>query len=60
MKEIGESNASKIVKNISKLPFIAGIIWDLSRIYFLKPIDVEALRGTVRSSIFYSNKLNFF
>ncbi|BBA78807.1 magnesium-protoporphyrin IX monomethyl ester cyclase [cyanobacterium endosymbiont of Rhopalodia gibberula] len=47
MKEIGESDTPKIIKNLSKLPLIVGIIGDLLRIYFLKPIDAEALRGTV-------------
>lgn len=47
MKEIEKSNAPKIVKILIKLPLIAGIIGDLLRIYLLKPIDAEALRGTV-------------
>ena len=48
MKEIGESNAPKFVKTLRKLPLIAGIVGDLFRVYLIKPIDAEALRGTVR------------
>ncbi|MEA5534766.1 magnesium-protoporphyrin IX monomethyl ester (oxidative) cyclase [Crocosphaera sp. XPORK-15E] len=48
MKAIEESNGNKVVKTLRKVPLIAGIVGDLLRIYLLKPIDAEALRGTVR------------
>ena len=45
---IAESKAPKIVKFFRKLPLITGIFWDLLRLYLIKPVDVESLRGTVR------------
>ena len=48
IKEIGESKAPENYKNNTKLPLISEIIWNLLRIYLLKSIDAEALRGTVR------------
>jgi magnesium-protoporphyrin IX monomethyl ester (oxidative) cyclase len=48
LKVIESSNAPKIVKFFRKLPLIAGIFWDLLVLYLIKPIDAEALRGTVR------------
>jgi magnesium-protoporphyrin IX monomethyl ester (oxidative) cyclase len=48
LKAIGESNAPKGIKFLQKLPLIGGIVWDLFRLYLIKPIDAEALRGTVR------------
>lgn len=48
IKKIGDGNAPKIIKNLRKLPLVSVIIWNLLRIYLLKPIDAEALRGTVR------------
>ncbi|WP_019507506.1 magnesium-protoporphyrin IX monomethyl ester (oxidative) cyclase [Pleurocapsa sp. PCC 7319] len=48
LKAIDSSNASKLVKFLRKLPLITGIFVDLLRLYLLKPIDAESLRGTVR------------
>lgn len=48
MKVIESSNAAKPVKFLRKLPLIAGIFWDLLRLYLIKPVDAESLRGTVR------------
>ncbi|GBF79547.1 magnesium-protoporphyrin IX monomethyl ester (oxidative) cyclase [Aphanothece sacrum] len=48
IKAIQESNTNKVLKTLRKLPLIAGIVGDLLRIYLIKPIDAEALRGTVR------------
>ncbi|MEH2259965.1 magnesium-protoporphyrin IX monomethyl ester (oxidative) cyclase [Nostoc sp.] len=46
--EIEGSFSPKLVKLIRKLPLIAAIVWNLLLIYLIKPIDTEALRGTVR------------
>ncbi len=46
--EIDRSSAPLVVKFIRKLPLIAAIVWNLLLIYLIKPIDTEALRGTVR------------
>ncbi|WP_208342725.1 magnesium-protoporphyrin IX monomethyl ester (oxidative) cyclase [Aetokthonos hydrillicola] len=46
--EIDRSSAPKFVKLIRKLPYIASILWNLLRLYLIKPIDTEALRLTVR------------
>ena len=48
LKAIDASNAPKLVKFIRKLPLMTGIFVDLLRLYLLKPIDAEFLRGTVR------------
>ena len=48
LKAIEANNAPKIVKFVRKLPLITGIFWDLLVLYLIKPIDAEALRGTVR------------
>ncbi|MDJ0713310.1 MAG: magnesium-protoporphyrin IX monomethyl ester (oxidative) cyclase [Prochloraceae cyanobacterium] len=48
LKEVEQSNAPKFVKFLRKIPLIAGIAGDFLRLYLLKPIDAEALRGTVR------------
>ena len=48
LKAIDSSNAPKIVKFLRKLPLMTGIFWDLLVLYLIKPIDAEALRGTVR------------
>lgn len=44
---IDKSNAPKIVKFFRKLPLMAGIGWDMLRLYLIKPIDAEAIRDTV-------------
>jgi magnesium-protoporphyrin IX monomethyl ester (oxidative) cyclase len=46
--EIERSSVPKVVKLIGKLPLIAAIVWNLLLVYLIKPIDTEALRGTVR------------
>ncbi|MEH2363099.1 magnesium-protoporphyrin IX monomethyl ester (oxidative) cyclase [Nostoc sp.] len=46
--KIEESSLPKVVKLIRKLPLIAAIVWNLLLVYLIKPIDSEALRGTVR------------
>ena len=48
MKEIASSNAPKAIKFLRKLPLIAGTFTDLLRLYLIKPVDAESLRGTVR------------
>ncbi|MBF2019805.1 MAG: magnesium-protoporphyrin IX monomethyl ester (oxidative) cyclase [Hydrococcus sp. C42_A2020_068] len=48
LKAISENNFPKVVKFLQKLPLLGGIFWDLFRLYLIKPIDAEALRGTVR------------
>ena len=45
---IDRTDAPKVVKFLRKLPLMAGIGWDMLRLYLLKSIDAEALRGTVR------------
>ena len=48
LKAIDSSNAPKLVKFLRKLPLITGIFVDLLRLYLIKPVDAESLRGTVR------------
>ena len=48
LKAIAESNAPKMVKFFRKLPLITSIFGNLWRLYLIKPIDAESLRGTVR------------
>jgi len=48
LKEIAESNLPKISIFLRKLPLISGIFGDLLRLYLIKPVDAESLRGTVR------------
>ena len=48
MSEIDRSSQPKWLKTLRKLPFQLRIVGHLLRIYLLKPIDAEALRGTVR------------
>ncbi len=45
---IAKSNTPKILKFCRKLPLIAGIGWDMLRLYLIPPINAEAMRGTVR------------
>lgn len=47
LKQIEESQSPKIVKLLRKLPVMIGIFTDLFRLYLLKPIDAEPLRGTI-------------
>ncbi|OUC11863.1 MAG: magnesium-protoporphyrin IX monomethyl ester (oxidative) cyclase [Alkalinema sp. CACIAM 70d] len=46
--EVNQSNQPQWVKALRKLPLQLGIFGHLLKIYLLKPIDAEALRGTVR------------
>ena len=48
LKEIAESNLPKISIFLRKLPLISRILGDLLRLYLIKPVDAESLRGTVR------------
>jgi magnesium-protoporphyrin IX monomethyl ester (oxidative) cyclase len=48
LKQIAESNAPQPIKALRKLPHILGTVGDLLRLFLLKPIDAEAMRGTVR------------
>lgn len=46
--EIEGSNQPRWLKVLRKLPRQLAIVGNLTRLYFLKPIDAEASRGTVR------------
>ncbi len=48
LAEIDKSNTPKIGKFMRRLPLKVGIFGNLLRLYLLKPIDAESLRGTVR------------
>lgn len=48
MAEIDRSNRPKWLKSLRKLPHQAAIFANLFRLYLLKPINAEGLRGTVR------------
>ncbi len=48
LAEIEKSQSPKWLKSIRKLPYLTGIFWNLVRLYLIKPIDAESLRGTVR------------
>ncbi|TAE59705.1 MAG: magnesium-protoporphyrin IX monomethyl ester (oxidative) cyclase [Nostocales cyanobacterium] len=48
ISEIERSSQPKLIKFVRKLPLLIGIVWNLLLLYFIKPIDAEALRGTVR------------
>lgn len=45
---INRSQQPKWVQFVRKLPWLSGIVWNLLRLYLLKPINAEALRETVR------------
>jgi len=45
---IQESNKSGLVKLFQKLPYYVSNAWQLAKLYFIKPIDVDHLEGTVR------------
>ncbi|TVR13377.1 MAG: magnesium-protoporphyrin IX monomethyl ester (oxidative) cyclase [Phormidium sp. GEM2.Bin31] len=45
---ISASNDSKLAKFLKKAPLLLGTMVDLTRLYFMRPIDAEALRGEVR------------
>lgn len=48
ISEINASSQPKWLKTLRKLPLLSAIAGHLLRIYLLKPVDAEALRGTVR------------
>jgi magnesium-protoporphyrin IX monomethyl ester (oxidative) cyclase len=48
LTEINNSNRPQIVKFCQKIPLIISIIWQMLRLYLIKPIDTEAIRETVR------------
>ncbi|MBD2579761.1 magnesium-protoporphyrin IX monomethyl ester (oxidative) cyclase [Oscillatoria sp. FACHB-1406] len=48
LKAIEATGAPKVVKFFRKLPLTLGILGDMLRLYLIKPIDAESLRGTVR------------
>jgi magnesium-protoporphyrin IX monomethyl ester (oxidative) cyclase len=48
MSKIDRTSEPKWLKVLRKLPFQLSIIGHLLRVYLIKPIDAEALRGTVR------------
>lgn len=48
MQEIDGGKSPKWLKGLRKLPLKAGIFADLVRLYFIKPVDAESLRNTVR------------
>ncbi|HBB33573.1 MAG TPA: magnesium-protoporphyrin IX monomethyl ester (oxidative) cyclase [Cyanobacteria bacterium UBA8803] len=47
MSEIDRTSQPKWVKVLRKLPFQLSIVGNLLQIYLMKPIDAEAMRGTV-------------
>lgn len=47
LAEISHNDRPAVIKFWQKLPWISAIVWHLLRIYLLKPIDAEALRGQV-------------
>ena len=48
LREIAESNAAAPVKFLRKLPYYISNGWQLAKMYFIKPIRVDQLEGTVR------------
>jgi magnesium-protoporphyrin IX monomethyl ester (oxidative) cyclase len=47
MAEINASKAPKIVKFFQKIPHITTILWNMLNLFFMKPVDAEALREQV-------------
>ncbi|MGB0562194.1 MAG: magnesium-protoporphyrin IX monomethyl ester (oxidative) cyclase [Spirulinaceae cyanobacterium] len=47
MKAIDDSNQPQPIKFVRKLPLMLAVVWQLLRLFLLKPIDAEALRGSV-------------
>lgn len=45
---IVNSNTPKFIQLFQKLPYYASNAWHLIKLYFMKPIDVTPLEGTVR------------
>jgi magnesium-protoporphyrin IX monomethyl ester (oxidative) cyclase len=48
LSEIGRSSAPQWLKTLQKLPLQLSIFGHLLRVFLIKPVDAEALRGTVR------------
>lgn len=48
LKTITTEPISKLRQRLRQIPLVAGIVGDLVRLYLIKPVDAEALRGTVR------------
>jgi magnesium-protoporphyrin IX monomethyl ester (oxidative) cyclase len=48
LTKINNSNHPPIVKFLQKIPLIISIIWQMLRLYLIKPIDAEGIRETVR------------
>ncbi|NER81012.1 MAG: magnesium-protoporphyrin IX monomethyl ester (oxidative) cyclase [Leptolyngbya sp. SIO1D8] len=46
--EIGKSSQPKLAKLLRCLPHFANIGWQMTRLYFMKPIDADKMRGAVR------------
>jgi magnesium-protoporphyrin IX monomethyl ester (oxidative) cyclase len=47
LAEIASSQRPSAIKFVQKLPWLAVIVWQLLRLYLLKPVNTENLRGTV-------------
>jgi magnesium-protoporphyrin IX monomethyl ester (oxidative) cyclase len=47
LSAIANSNAPSFVKFFQKLPLFASNAWQLLRLYFIKPIDMTPVAGTV-------------
>lgn len=48
LKQLAEGTAPQWLKQLRKLPLVLGIAGDLLRLYLIKPLNAEALRGTIR------------
>ena len=48
LREIVSSNQLSLVKLLKKIPYYASNAWQLIQLYFIKPIRVDQLKGTVR------------
>jgi magnesium-protoporphyrin IX monomethyl ester (oxidative) cyclase len=48
INQIEQSNQSKFIKNLRKAPLVLAILGHFVRLFLIKPIDAEALLGTVR------------
>ncbi len=45
---IAESNTPKFLQFFQKLPLYASSVWQLARLYFMKPLDAQAMQTAVR------------
>lgn len=48
LKAIAESNLPRPFKSLRKVPHVLGTVGDLLRLFLMRPIDTESLRGAVR------------